>query len=251
MSTKPEMDEIVLILNQQAVALQRARMVNLAMSKSIRQTQEDHEYAVKKYNSTLVGLKRAYFRLLKEMTALKNSEDNPTIIVKSIPTRNEENQENKNTKNTKILIPSKNRKGKNDAKTQLSRERKISIQMEEANKFLAASAALHRPLTPSLIPEEEFVYHPGGGWNKVIKEENNKKAFSVYNIIAPNNNKSGGESNNSTPFVVGGVQALEGSKILKKPSIVVEEERSNSVIDPLAEYRINCGPMYQPSSIGG
>ena len=73
-------------------------------------------------------------------------------------------------------------------KTHIEKEKFLFKWKKQINSCIIA---LHRPLTPSLIPEE-FVYHPGGGWNKVIKEENNKKTFSVYNIIAPNNNKSGG-----------------------------------------------------------
>lgn len=220
-SPKPEMDELIIVLNQQSIALQRARAINVAMSKSIVQSQKEQDYNIKRYNKALLGLKTAYFRLLKEMSVLKNNVDNPTIIVKSISTPGK----TKSTKENHGSATSSHTFGKD--KSEISKERILSLKMEEANKFLEASSALHRTLTPTLIPEEEFVYNAEEGWTKVQAPENYFKAVNFQNLQPPN----------TTPFQKGAVQILEGSKLLNN------KKKNKKPQDPLSEYRINCGPI--------
>ena len=224
-SAQPDMDEIIMLLNQQSVALQRARAINSAMSKSIVQSQKEQDHNMKKYNKALLGLKSAYFRLLKEMSVLKNNVDNPTIIVKSLSTSGKAKQTKQKYGTTNSFHTFEN-----DEKEKLT-ERKLSIKMKEANKFLEASSALHRTLTPTLIPEEEFVYNPEEGWTKVQAPENYFKAVNIQNLHPPN----------ITPFQKGAIQVLEGSKLLS-----MKNSQENTQ-DPLTEYRINCGPIETPS----
>ena len=151
------------------------------------------------------------------MSVLKNNVDNPTIIVKSItiPGKSKNTKENNGNKSL-IVLERINPKVRANAK-----------KMKEANKFLEASSALHRALTPTMVPEEEFVYNAEEGWTKVQAPENYFKAVNFQNLQPPN----------TTPFRKGAVQILEGSKLLNTKSTQKKPQ------DPLSEYRINCGPI--------
>ena len=79
-------------------------------------------------------------------------------------------------------------------KSEMSSERMLSFK-NERGKYLEASSP-YRALTPTMVPEEEFVYNAEEGWTKVQAPENYFKAVNFQNLQPPN----------TTPFRKGAVQ---------------------------------------------
>ena len=212
------MDEFLMILHSQAEELSHARDVIKEMGKAIQSTSSNHDYIQRDYENKLSAVKLAYRRLWDAYQALKTAPQDPSLLITSIPTENVRGDGTVSLERPSVAF----------------NKRQEDFKVKRSKELLAKDDALHRPLTPEIIPAAEF--------SVIVKADTTTKNGDVIASVAQPH------IYDASPFAPGDVRALEGfrpGKVYKKLNASQGEDGSAFLNDdPLADFRVNCGPMF-------